>query len=189
MESIRKWVTGLLFLPVLILPAWGAHKKRRSAPARPLATLRNSGLEVRVAPDGSYSIFTHGASAATLHAQVAAIIDFRMLPSSAYPKHTVAQTTFLDDLGPGHTLTITHSGLSGEPDLICSVKLYDHHPYGSVAVSVRNSTQNRITVQQIRAIQATGEPIIGLNGPPEQDRVMSDSYSEDRPEMKIMDLT
>lgn len=189
MESIRKWVAGVLFLLILILPAWGARKKRRSTPARPLATLRNSDLEVRVAPDGSYSILTHGAPAPVLHAQVAAVIDFRMLPSSAYPKHTVAQTTFVGDLGPGHTLTITHSGLSGEPDLICSIKLYDQHPYGSVAVQVRNTTQNRITIQQIRTIQEAGEPIIDLNGPAEQDRVMSDSYSEDRPEMKIMDLT
>ena len=189
MESIRKWVAGLLFLPVLILPAWGARKKRRSAPARPLAALRNSELEVRVAPDGSYSIMAHGAAAPALQAQVAAVIDFRMLPAGAYPKHTVAQTTFLDDLGSGHTLTITHSGLGGEPDLICALKLYDHHPYGSVAVSVSNTTQNRMTVQQIRTIQASGGAIIDLNGPAEQDRVMSDSYSEDRPAMKIMDLT
>lgn len=188
MESIRKSVSCLLFLFLLILPAWGARKKRRPAPVRPLATLHNDSLQIGVAPDGSYSITAHGVGAPVLHAQPALVVDFRMLPASAYPKHTVAETTFLDDLGPGHMVTITHSGLSGEPDLACTLRLYDHQPYGSITASVRNTTTTTITVQQIRAIEAVGEPILNLNGPASADRVLSDSYSEDRPEMKIMDL-
>ncbi|MGE5205755.1 MAG: alpha-galactosidase [Chlamydiota bacterium] len=189
MESIRKLVACLVILPVLLIPAWGARKKRRPAPARPLATMRTPSLEVSVAPDGSYSITPHGGAAPVLRAQVAAVIDFRMLPAGAYPRHNVVQTTFLDELGPGHMLTVTHTGLSGQPDLVCSLRLYDHQPYGSITATVHNTTAGRITVQQIRSIEAVGEPILNLNGPASADRVLSDSYSEDRPELKIMDLT
>lgn len=188
MESIRKSAACLLFLALIALPAWGARKKKRAAPARPLATLRGEGLEVSVAPDGSYSITRPGVAAPVLRAQVSAIIDFRMLPAGAYPRHQVVQSTFVDDLGSGHMLTVTHSGLSGQPDLVCSFRVYDHQPYGSIAVDVHNTSGKNIAVQQIRAIQSVGEPIINLSGPASSDRVLSDSYSEDRPEMKIMDL-
>jgi hypothetical protein len=189
MESIRKWVAALVFLPVLLLPAWGARKKKRAAPPRPLATLRNASLEISVASDGSYSITQRGAATPVLHAQSAAVTDFRLLPAGAYPKHEVAQTTFVDDLGPGHLLTVTHTGLSGQPDLVCLLRLYDRQPYGRIGMEVHNTTEKPITVQELRGIQAAGEAIINLNGPPSSDRVLSDSYSEDRPEMKIMDLT
>ncbi|MGE5724594.1 MAG: hypothetical protein ACM34G_05435, partial [Acidobacteriota bacterium] len=189
MESIRKWMAALLFLPVLLLPAWGARKKKRAAPARPLATLRNASLEISVASDGSYSVTQHGAATPVLHAQSAAVTDFRLLPAGAYPKHEVAQTTFVDDLGPGHLLTVTHTGLSGQPDLVCLLRLYDRQPYGSIGMEIHNTTEKPITVQKLRGIQAVGQPVISLNGPPSSDRVLSDSYSEDRPEMKIMDLT
>ena len=188
MESIRKLVASLLLLPVVILPAWGARKKKRAARARPLATVRNAGLEISVASDGSYSISEHGATAPVLHAQVAALVDFRMLPAAAYPKHEAVQSGFTDDLGSGHMLTVTHTGLSGQPDLVCSLRLYDHQPYGSIGVQVHNTTDKQLRVQQIRVIEGLGEPIINLNGPASSDRVLSDSYSEDRPAMKLMDL-
>jgi len=189
MESIRKWIAALLFVPVLLLPAWGARKKRRAALTRPLATLRNTSLEISVASDGSYSITRHGAANPVLHGQSAAVTNFRLLPAGAYPKHEVAQTTFVDDLGPGHLLTVTHTGLSGQPDLVCLLRLYDRQPYGSIGVELHNTTEKPITVQEIRGIQAAGAAIINLNGPASSDRVLSDSYSEDRPAMKIMDLT
>ncbi|HLK34618.1 MAG TPA: alpha-galactosidase [Terriglobales bacterium] len=187
MESIRKSLACLLFLLLVMAPAWGARKKR-AAPPRALATLRNSDLEVAVAADGSYTITAHGAAAPVLHAQAAAVTDFRLLPAGAYPKHSVVENSFMDDLGSGHMVTITHTGLSGQPDLICSLRLYDRRPYGSIAVQVHNTAEKPITVQEIRGIQSVGEPIINLSGPASADRVMSDSYSEDRPAMKIMDL-
>ncbi|HSB75457.1 MAG TPA: PKD domain-containing protein, partial [Terriglobales bacterium] len=114
--------------------------------------------------------------------------DFRMLPAGAYPKHSAVETSFQDDLGPGHMLTVTHTGLNGQPDLVCSLRLYDQRPYGSIGVQVHNTTEKPLRVQQIRILQSLGEPIISLNAPASDDRVLSDSYSEDRPEMKIMDL-
>jgi alpha-galactosidase len=188
MESIRKWLAPVLFLAFLTLPAWGARRKKRPAPVRPLATLRSASLEVSVAPDGSYSFTAHGAAAPVLHAQVAAVVDFRMLPAAAYPRHQAVETSFTDDLGSGRMLTVTHTGLSSQPDLVCALRLYDHQTYGSVALTVHNTTGKSVTVQEIRVIHAVGEPIVNLNGPASADRVLSDSYSEDRPEMKIMDL-
>ena len=51
-----------------------------------------------------------------------------------------------------------------------------------------NTTGRAITVQAIRSIHATDAPVISLNGPVSADRILSDSYSEDRPQLAIRDL-
>ncbi len=55
-------------------------------------------------------------------------------------------------------------------------------------VTVENTTGQAIHVEAIRAIDASGDDIVNLDGPAAQDRVLSDSFSEDRPAMQIHDL-
>jgi hypothetical protein len=43
-------------------------------------------------------------------------------------------------------------------------------------------------VQAIRAVHATDAPFVSLNGPVSSDRILSDSYSEDRPQLAIREL-
>jgi hypothetical protein len=68
------------------------------------------------------------------------------------------------------------------------VQLYDQNPYGAVQVRVRNGTGQATSVQAIRSVEATGDPILNLGGRPSDERVLSDSFSEDWPDLVIYDL-
>jgi len=68
------------------------------------------------------------------------------------------------------------------------LRLYDNHPYGDVEVTVRNTTGKRVTIQAIRSLEAFGAGMVNLGARAVADRVISDSYSEDRPALRIYDL-
>jgi len=139
------------------------------------------------AEHGTYQIaMPHGESILT--SRVAAQIDHRWLRSSDYSRCHSTPSQFSDALGAGHQVTVTCSGLPGQPDLIYVVQLYDQNPYGALQVRVRNTTGKQITLQAIRSIEAIGPNILNIGGSPSADRLLSDSFSEDWPEMKIYDL-
>ena len=162
---------------------WGA------APANSaLAAIQGVSGSVSVDSDGSYSITSTGISGAVLRSDVEAVVDSRLLRSSAYPQHQVAKSEFHDDLGSGTSLTVTHTGLPGTPDLVCILRLFGDQSWGDIEVKVRNGTDRAVSVESIRAVHATGTPLINLNGPNSADRILSDSYSEDRPQLAILDL-
>jgi hypothetical protein len=119
---------------------------------------------------------------------VAAQVDHQWLRSSDYPRHQASESTFEDDLGPGREVTVTCSGLDGKPDLIYVLQLYKQRPYGTVQVKVQNSSGKEVTVQAIRSVEAMGEPILNLGGGQSADRVLSDSFSEDWPDLALYDL-
>jgi hypothetical protein len=68
------------------------------------------------------------------------------------------------------------------------VQLYDQNPYGTLQVTVRNTTGNEVTVQAIRGVEALGEPLLNLGGHAFADRILSDSFSEDWPQLRLYDL-
>jgi hypothetical protein len=119
---------------------------------------------------------------------VAAEVGHQWLRSSDYPRRQAAESTFEDDLGPGHQITVTCSGLDGKPDLVYVLQLYKQRPYGTVEVKVQNNSGREVTVQAIRNVEALGEPIINLGGGQSADRVLSDSFSEDWPDLVLYDL-
>jgi hypothetical protein len=171
----------------------GAAPAEASAPSAPrapqvLGSMQGTGLSVSIDSDGSYSIVSPGIPGAVIRSNVEATVDSRVLRSSAYPQHAVVQSDFSDDLGTGSSLTVTHSGLPGAPDLVCMLRLYRDQTWGEVEVKVQNGTDQAILVESIRAVRATGAPLINLNGPESADRILSDSYSEDRPQLAILDL-
>jgi hypothetical protein len=55
-------------------------------------------------------------------------------------------------------------------------------------VFVKNATAKPIYVEAIRSVAASGNFILDLGGPALEDRVLSDSFSEDGPALKICDL-
>ncbi len=120
--------------------------------------------------------------------RVAAQVDHQWLHSSEYPHHQASQSTFTDDVGSGRTITATCSGLEGKVDLVYAVQVYDHRPYAAIQVTVRNTTGKKVTVQAIRSLDAIGEPLLNLGGHTLADRVLSDSFSEDWPQLQIYDL-
>jgi alpha-galactosidase len=128
---------------------------------------------------GQRPVFTSGAAAQVNH---------EWLRSTDYPRHVVSESKFADELGSGRTITIAHSGLQNKADLLLAIQLYDESPYATIQVSVRNTTGKTITLQAFRCIELIGDPLLNLGGPPAANRVLSDSFSEDRPDLQIYDL-
>ena len=139
------------------------------------------------AQEGSYQLSLHDGQP-VLRSRVAAQVDHQWLRSSDYPRHQASESTFEDDLGPGREVTVTCSGLDGKPDLVYVLQLYKQRPYGTVQVKVQNSAGKEVTVQAIRSVEAMGEPILNLGGGQSADRVLSDSFSEDWPDLALYDL-
>jgi alpha-galactosidase len=153
-----------------------------------LGSMQGMGMSVSVDSEGSYSIASPGIPGVVIRSGVEAVVDSRVLRSSAYPQHQVMQSEFTDDLGAGSTLTITHSGLPDTPDLVCTLRLFPDRAWGEIEVKVQNGTDRAMSVASIHAVHATQAPVINLNGPDSADRILSDSYSEDRPQLAIRDL-
>jgi alpha-galactosidase len=155
---------------------------------RGIASLQGKSLSVSVNSDGSYSISKAGIAGTVLRSDVEAEVNSQVLQSSAYPQHKTTQGEFHDDLGSGSTLTVTHTGLPGMPDLICTFHLYRDQDWGDMEVKVFNTTDRDISIHAIRSLHAMDGSAINLNGPASEDRILSDSYSEDRPQLAIRDL-
>jgi alpha-galactosidase len=154
----------------------------------PAQQLTNGTLSVTVNDqDGSYQFGPTGSQSA-LQASVGALVDHAWLRPGSYPSHSVAESPFSDALGSGSQLTVTCSGLRGSPDLIYVVQLYTQNPYGTVQVRVRNGTNKATSVQALRGVEATADSVVNLGGRPPDERVLSDSFSEDWPDLVIYDL-
>src|SRR6266567_1037621 len=146
-------------------------------------------LRVTVSPTtGDYAIGQPGAASDVLTASVAAKVDGRWLHARDYPKHSIAESIVNDDLGTAHEWTVRHSGLEGAPELICTLHSYRDKPFGDIQVPVLENAGRTIHIQAIRPIEARQNRILDLGGPAALDRVLSDSFSEDRPALKIRDL-
>jgi alpha-galactosidase len=120
--------------------------------------------------------------------RVAAKVNQEWLRSTAYPHHQASESTFNDELGSGRAVNVVCSGLQGKADLVYVVQLYDQRPYATVQVTIRNTTGKKITVQAIRDVEAVGEPVLNLGARASADRILSDSFSEDWPELQLYDL-
>ena len=150
--------------------------------------LTNDEISVTVnAQEGSYQLSLHDGQV-VLRSRVGAQVDHQWLRSSDYPRHQASESTFEDDLGSGRQVTVTCSGLDAKPDLVYVLQLYKQRPYGTVQVKVQNSAGQEVTVQAIRSVEAMGEPILNLGGAQSADRVLSDSFSEDWPDLALYDL-
>jgi len=123
-----------------------------------------------------------------MQARVGALVDHRWLRSDEYPRHEVVKSTFTDELGGGEQLTVTNTGAPGRPDLIYELRKHSQPVFGEIRVLVRNTTGKLLQVQGFRVLEAVGEPLVRLNGPDAANRILSDSFSEDRPNMWIYDL-
>jgi alpha-galactosidase len=150
--------------------------------------LTNDELSLTVnAQEGSYQLSLHGGRP-VLSSRVAAQVNHQWLRSSDYPRHQASESAFEDALGPGQQVTVTCSGLDGKPDLVYVLQLYQQRAYGTVQVKLQNSSGKEATVQAIRSVEAMGEPILNLGGGQMAARVLSDSFSEDWPDLVLYDL-
>jgi len=159
-----------------------------SAVPCPAQQLTNSTLSVTVnREDESYQFGPIGNQSA-LQASIGALVDYTWLRPGSYTSHSVSESPFSDPLGSGRQLTVTCSGLHDSPDLIYVVQLYTQNPYGTVQVRVRNESRKAMSVQAIRSVDAMGDSMVNLGGGPADERVLSDGFSEDWPDLMIYDL-
>jgi alpha-galactosidase len=121
-------------------------------------------------------------------AAIAVEVDHKWLKAADYPKPTIAHTTETGELGAADCWTVTYSGDSGKAKLILRLRAFSQHPFADLQLTVRNQTGHAIAIQDIRPISISAANGIDLGGPPAEDRVLSDSLSEDRPTMAIRDL-
>lgn len=153
-----------------------------------VAQIENSGLLIRANATAGQYILQERTGPAQFTAGIAAKIDGRWVHSTDYPKHSVQSSP--DATAADHSeLTITNTGLAGKPDLICSLHLFSNPPRAEIQVEVRNTTPKQLEVQAIRLVELSSPPVLELGGPESADRILSDSFSEDRPAMAIHDLT
>jgi hypothetical protein len=143
-------------------------------------------LQIAVnAKDGNYTIATPRSDSPALRAAVAVEVNGRWLHASDYPQHAVERSQSHGELGDAGDWKVTYSGLTGQPDLIYHLRAYLSQPFGDIQVTVRNTTGKPIHIENIRSVDATSAPIIDLGGPALENRVLSDSFSEDRPAITI----
>jgi alpha-galactosidase len=149
---------------------------------------QQNGLAVSVDARGHYSIGSPAAGGPVLASRVAARIGNKWVSSDDYPHHAIEKTSTKGYLGTAEQWQVVFSGLAGEPDLVYRLRAYGTDPFADLQVTVRNNTGRSVSVQSIRAVDASGEGIAALGGRAAADRVLSDSFSEDRPAMQIHDL-
>lgn len=178
MEGHRYGTTILALMVMAIvyaLPAWAQAK----GPA----------LRVAIDPtDGSYKIDAANMAADVLHSGVAVELDTGWVRSSDYPRHTAHSTAGTGELGVATVWTVTFSGLPDRPGISYQLLCYRDRPFAELQVFVHNGTGRPVHVRAIRPIAAVGPSVLSLGGSDTDDRVLSDSFSEDRPNITIHDL-
>ena len=180
-------IVDLLFKVVFILVLPGVGLLSIPASSQTVAPLQNRWLTVSVREsDGSFELRAQELKDAVLTGRVGAEISHQWLSSTDYPKHQATASTFQSPLGDGHQLEVSFTGLAGKPNLKYALQLYDGRPYGNIQVQVENTGHEPMSVENIRTIDIIGP--INLGGAETTDRVLSDSYSEDRPPLHVFDL-
>jgi hypothetical protein len=161
----------------MLLLGGGLCSARAAAPGR--------GLEFSVdANDGSYTLSAAGLAHPVLRASAAVKVNGKWLRAGDYPKHE----TFVEQVGRPREWSIRYTGREDAPDLLVQLRASLDDSFGELQVTASNVTGHPIEIEALRVLDANGAGLLNLGGPAEADRVLSDSFSEDRPAMQIRDL-
>src|SRR5260221_11314338 len=114
---MRRWRNGF-HCWMLVAGATASHSNAwASDQSEVVGSAQGVGLSALVYADGSYAIASPGASRPVIRSTVGAVVDAVDLSSAGYPRHVLERSD------AGSTLTVTHSGLAGRPDLVCVLRL------------------------------------------------------------------
>ncbi|HEX4268120.1 MAG TPA: alpha-galactosidase [Steroidobacteraceae bacterium] len=150
-----------------------------------LALAAQPALLASVDSHGVYRLGLQGASAPTLISDVAAKIDGRWLRANDYPSCQAIRSAGQGVLGAATVWDVSCSGLKAAPELTYRLRVYAALPFADLTATVRNTSSRPVQVEAIRLVDASGGGIADLGGPAGSERVLSDSFSEDRPAMSI----
>jgi alpha-galactosidase len=185
-RTFRHASFALILAVVLSNAAYGQSHPTSRAPAD---TLKGNTIGLSInSKDGSYTVFDGASGKTILHSRVAAEMDHHWVKSSEYPHHVITRENVSDRVGLAEQLTVSNTGLAGKPDLIYSLQLHTNPEFVKIKVTVHNDGAQPVAVQALRAVDAGGKQVVDLGGADASDRVLSDSFSEDRPAMSIHDL-
>ena len=137
---------------------------------------------------GDYSIEAPGISGTVLSAGPAILVDGKWVAGRDYPQHHVQDAQVNGPLGTADERTVSYSGLADAPGLTLRIRTYTAEPFGEVQLTASNTTGAIRHIERFRLLDAAGPEILRLGGDPASDRVLSDSFSEDRPAMQLRDL-
>ena len=175
-----------LLLMLSSLPVWPASRAHgQSVPSQP-NSIRGGSLIIEAFDDGFYALRSTTIPGGVLRSEVEVDTAGGTLRSSLYPRHLRSIAPFDDELGSGHLLMVTHTGLPGMPDLVCEFHVYENQPWGDIRVTVSNSTGSAIEVHDLRVVKSNAGAVLQLNGAAAEDRVLSDDFSENP--VQLMDL-
>jgi len=153
-----------------------------------MAGAQASPLSIAVNERGVYSVSEASGASPTIASTVAAEVDGRWIRTTDYPRCEVARSQTQGYLGPAVQWQVTCSGSRGRPNLTYRLRVYATQPFADLRAAVVNSTGKPINVESIRLVSASGGQVVNLGGNVTADRVLSDSFSEDRPAMRIHDF-
>jgi alpha-galactosidase len=177
---IASCILAMLPLPMAVAAqSFVSAPKQESAP-RPIT--------MSVDAHGTYRLGLEGGAAPALIAGVAAQVDGRWLHSRDYPSCRITRSAGEGALGPATVWDVTCSGLAAAPDLAYRLRVYRAQEFADLTATVRNTSSRPVEVTAIRLVDAAGGDIAALGGPAASERVLSDSFSEDRPAMSLHDL-
>ena len=154
-----------------------------------LVTIQNSELVIETSQaDGTYTVRSTEKAPLSVAARVGAKINGQWVFSTQYAQHKAVTSAVVDDLGESSQILMSNTGLAGQPDLICALRLHSKPAFAEIQVEVRNSAEKPVTVQGIRVLETQNSPVISMGASESSERVLSDSWSEDRPSMSIRDF-
>jgi len=174
----RESISGLFFAVALVQLCAVSGAQAGAAAAQP-TVIRGGDLTVVIYNDGSYTLRSAAVQGDVLQATIEVETEAGTLSPALYPQHLESTATFHDELGQGQSVTVTHTGLSGKADLVCEFRVYADRPWGDIRVKVMNSTAQPVVIHSMRVIKSSGGTVLNLNGPDTEDRVLSDTFSED----------
>jgi alpha-galactosidase len=141
--------------------------------------------------DGSYTIEASGIDGAVIRASAAAKVDGKWLHAADYPQYSVTTAEASGEMGRAKMTTIRYTGRKDAPDLLLRLRAYTDVPFGDLQLTAINTTGAPVEIQSLRVLETESKTkggTLNLGGPAAADRVLSDSFSEDRPAMQLRDL-
>ncbi len=151
----------------------------------------DAGKSLIVAVDSKgcgYSVSAPGISGIVLKAQPAVKVDGKWIRGRDYPSCKVEHSQVSGELGAADEWNVNYSGIKDAPELLLRIRSYTTRPFGELQLSARNASPLKLHIESFRLIDADGSEVIHLGGGQSFDRVLSDSFSEDRPGMQLHDL-
>lgn len=137
----------------------------------------------------SYTISSPAFQGEVLRARPAIRVGRKWIEAGSYPSCTEEHSSVVGELGAADEDTVRFSGLQDAPELLLRIRRYNAKPYGELQLTARNTTGKPIEIQALRLIEASGNDLIHLGASSASERILNDSFSEDRPGMQLHDLS